>query len=745
MSEIYIFIVIALVLLAVSDLIVGVTNDAINFLNSALGAKVSSRMVILSVASVGILIGTLTSSGMMEVARSGVFYPAQFTFNEVMLLFLGMMLGDVILLNVYNSLGLPTSTTVSMVFGLLGAAVAIALHHISIENSLSLSDISHFINSGRAMVIISAILISVVVAFVGGIVIMYVSRLIFSFRYHKMFAKYGAMWCGISVAVIIYFTVFKGLKSSGLISADTLNFVNNNIYMVLFGTWAVCSIVLFAMQRMKINILKITILAGTFALALAFAGNDLVNFIGVPLAGIDSFNTAQNAGTADITMESLMQPANANFFILFASGIIMALTLFFSKKAMHVAETELKLSSQNEGEERFGSTVFSRFLVRFALNMNNLYNRIIPKSVQRKISTRFEQLPEVERGNAFYDLIRGTVNLTAASILISSATALKLPLSTTYVIFMVAMGSSLADRAWGRESAVYRITGVMTVISGWFITAFGGFIIAFTVASLLIWGGNIAVIVVTLSCFYMLVHNNFISKKNKNKNYAKEIFDGKPEDAETASNILDDSVNEICSILSHITKIYNRTLVATFKENRKVLNEMVVESNKLYLQSRHRKYEILPKLKHFRNSEINSGYFYVQIVDYLSEITKAILHITRPCLNHINNSHEGLNKEQVVDLMKINDAVEKIYIKINEMLSTKDFSELDSILEMRDSLFVIIADAIKDELKRVQINKSKTKTGMLYLTILNETKTLVLQARNLLKSQKYFLEQTKKP
>ncbi|MDR1197743.1 MAG: inorganic phosphate transporter [Prevotellaceae bacterium] len=742
MSDIYIFIVIALAVLAVSDIIVGVTNDAVNFLNSALGSKVAPRRIILSVAAVGLLIGTLTSSGMMEVARSGVFYPAQFTFHEVMLLFLGMMLSDVILLNVFNSLGLPTSTTVSMVFGLLGAAVAVALHHISADPGLFISDISHFINSGRAMVIISAILVSVVVAFVGGIVIMYVSRLIFSFRYHKMFARFGAAWCGISIAVIIYFAVFKGLKTSGLIPAGVLDFVTGNIYFVLTVTWAICSLALFAIQKMKINILKVTILAGTFSLALAFAGNDLVNFIGVPLAGIDSFNTAMNEGTVDITMESLMQPANANFFVLFASGIVMVLTLFFSKKAMYVAETELKLASQNEGDEKFGSTAVSRFLVRFALNMNNLYNRIIPKSLHRKIAGRFEQLPEVERGNAFYDLIRGTVNLTAASILISSATALKLPLSTTYVIFMVAMGSSLADRAWGRESAVYRITGVMTVISGWFITAFGGFIIAFTVASILIWGGNVAVVLVCLACFYMLVHNNFISKKSRNKNHGKKS-DDRQEDAENASNILDDCINETYSALTDITKIYNRTLVATFKENRKVLNEMVVESDRLFSQSRHRKYEILPSLKYFRSSDINYGYFYVQIVDYLSEITKAVLHITRPCFDHINNSHEGFNREQVVALMNINNSVETIYRKINEMAHTKNFTELDSVLEMRDDLFAVIADAVKDELKRVQAGKSKTKTSMLYLTVLNETKTLVLQSRNLLKSQKYFLENSR--
>ncbi|MDR0763371.1 MAG: inorganic phosphate transporter [Bacteroidales bacterium] len=732
MSGIYIFIVIALVILAIVDIIVGVTNDAINFLNSALGSKVAPHRIILFVAALGILIGTLTSSGMMEVARSGVFYPIQFTFNEVMLLFLGMMLGDVILLNIFNSLGLPTSTTVSMVFGLLGSAVGIALHRISIEAGLSLSDISQFINAGRAMVIISAILVSVVVAFVGGIVIMYVSRLIFSFRYNKSFKAFGAAWCGISISVIIYFTVFKGLKSSGLISANILDFISNNIFLVLSGTWAICSLILFAFQRIGINILKITILAGTFSLALAFAGNDLVNFIGVPLAGIDSFFMAKNVGHTNMTMGYLMHPANANFFILLVSGLIMVITLFLSKRAMRVAETELQLSSQSEDDQRFGSTLLSRSLVRFALSINNLYCKIIPISIRRKIASRFELLPEIERGNAFYDLIRGTVNLTAASILISSATALKLPLSTTYVIFMVAMGSSLADRAWGRESAVYRITGVMAVISGWFITAFGGFIIAFTVASVLIWGGNVAVVVVTFACFYMLVYNNFLSKKRKKKAIVKKT--------ENAQNILENCVKEATDILDCVTKIYRRALIATFEENRKALGELVTESDGMFAAARNRKHEVLPALKHFHPSDINFGYFYVQIADYLSEITKAIMHITRPCFNHINNSHQGWNHEQFADLMEINNAVAEIHININEMLRTKNFERLDFVLEMRDNLFTVITGAIKNELKRVKANTSRTKTSLLYLTVLNETKTLVLQSRNLLKSQKHFLE-----
>ncbi|MDR0618675.1 MAG: inorganic phosphate transporter [Bacteroidales bacterium] len=735
MSSIYIFVVIALVVLAIIDIIVGVANDAINFLNSALGSKVAPHRVILSIAAIGILVGTLTSSGMMEVARSGVFYPAQFTFNEVMLLFLGMMLGDVILLNMFNSLGLPTSTTVSMVFGLLGSAVGITLHRIALETDLSLFDISQFINAGRAMMIISAILVSVVVAFTAGTIIMYISRLIFSFRYNKSFKVFGAAWCGISIAVIIYFTIFKGLRSSGLISTNILNFINDNIFIVLSSTWAICSLILFAFQKAGINILKITILAGTFSLALAFAGNDLVNFIGVPLAGVDSFMTANSAGTQDITMESLMQPTNANFFIILISGVVMALTLFFSKKAMRVAETELQLSSQNERNERFGSTYVSRFLVRLALSINNLYRKITPGFIQQKIANRFEQLPEAENGNAYYDLIRGTVNMTAASVLISAATAVKLPLSTTYVVFMVAMGSSLADRAWGRESAVYRITGVMAVISGWFITAFGGFIIAFTIASILIWGGNIVVVIVTIACFYMLVHNNFLFPKKRKNGTAKKM-----KEIENAPDILENCIKDAYNILDNIAEIYKKTLIATFEENRKVLSELTAEADKMFITFRNRKYEVLPTLKHFRYSDVNLGYFYVQIVDYLSEITKSILHTTRSCFAHINNSHQGWNKEQMADLMDINNAVAAIHMNISEMLRTKNFEKLDYVLEMRDNLFTVMTGAIKNELKRVKANTSRTKTSLLYLTVLNETKTLVLQSRNLLKSQKHLLE-----
>ncbi|MCI7140104.1 inorganic phosphate transporter [Alistipes sp.] len=739
MSPLFIAIVVIMALLAVLGIVVGVANDAINFLNSAIGSKVAPRRVILWIAAAGILVGTLTSSGMMEVARSGVFYPGQFSFSEIMLLFLGMMLGNVLLLDLYNTLGLPTSTTVSMVFGLLGAAVATALFRIGADPAVSLHDLSQFINTGKAMAIIAAILLSVVLAFLAGLLFMYVSRLIFSFRYHAVFRRWGALWCGISLSGILYFALFKGLKSSGLIPADITEYVGEHVLLTLLVFWIAASLLLWLLQRMRFNIMRITILSGTFALALAFAGNDLVNFIGVPLASFDALQIAHEAGSESIMMGDLAHPARANFLVLLVSGLIMVLTLFFSKKSRHVAETELSLASQHEESERFGSTYLSRSLVRATLMLNNLWTGLIPERMQKAIDRRFEPLPVEERTTAQYDMIRAVVNLTAASILIAIGTSYKLPLSTTYVVFMVAMGSSLADRSWGRDSAVYRITGVMAVISGWFVTALGGFLIALATTALLLWGGWIAVAALTLLCAWLLFRSHRKTPEAKEEETAQQPLAA----AETPDEVMHACIGEVCTTMQEVTRIYNRTLVAVFKENRKVLKEMVQTSNKLFEEARDRKYGIMATLRRLQACDIDTGHFYVQVTDYLSEVTKALIHITRPAFEHIDNNHEGLSKEQIVDLMRVNDEVEAIFIKINEMLSGGDFADLDKVLEMRDRLFDTIVGAIKNQLRRIHEDPSgSTRASVLYLTILNETKTMVLQARNLLKSQRYFLDVT---
>ncbi|MFR9515044.1 MAG: inorganic phosphate transporter, partial [Rikenellaceae bacterium] len=629
-------------------------------------------------------------------------------------------------------------------------------------------------------------------SFIFGLIFMYISRLIFSFRYKKIFSKFGAFWCGISFTGMVYFVLFKGLKSSGLIPAEVTGYIEENTLMALLMIWAASSFVLLLLQMFKVKLLKTTILAGTFSLALAFAGNDLVNFIGVPVAGYESYQIAQQSddymnlkmtalqpkssktpsvskssakvispnatqigapitpSQVTTTEESTRSP-KANTWMLVLSGIIMVLTLFLSKKAMNVSKTELSLSDQNEGNERFNSSELSRGLVRAALAVNNFYLRITPKKIQAAIGKQFEQLPPEERGDATYDLIRATVNLTAASILISIATSMKLPLSTTYVVFMVAMGSSLADKAWGRESAVYRITGVMTVIMGWFLTAIVGFTIAFCTASALIWGTHLwdggwtVMILVVGLCLFLAIRSNFFPKK---KDVEDDELDLKMNLIATAKGeeILYRCSEEVLETLTRINKIYNRTLVALFKENRKVLKEMNQEAQKLSDKASERKHNILGTLNHLQDNNINSGHFYVQVVDYVGEVTKALVYITKPSFSHIDNNHSGLTKEQIFDLMSINDDVEQMFIAMRDMLSSKDFSELESLMNLRYELFDKIADATKKQLKRIKANAAgnSSRSSMLYLNILNETKTIVLQSKNLMKAQNYFLENSEK-
>ena len=734
MEPIYTFMLAVMAILAVTGLFIGVMNDAANFLNSAIGSRAASVRVIMAVASVGIIVGAITSSGMMEVARSGMFDPSRFTFRDVMILYFSVMLANIILLDVYNTMGLPTSTTVALVFCLLGAALAVSTVVITSNDAISLAEIGRYINSTRAMAILAGILLSVIFAFTCGTLVMYVSRAIFSFRYHTLFRHYGSLWCGVSFTAIVYFALFKGLRAV-MNGSALFAYIDSHLLFSLFVLWILCSILLFFLQMFGVNILKLNILAGTFSLALAFAGNDLVNFVGVPVAGYDSYMMARASGDTAMLMGGLATDASANMLLLLAAGTIMIVTLWTSRRALSVSKTELSLSSQNEGEERYGSSVVSRGLVRAAMNVNAFYERVMPDRLQHALAGRFEKLPEEEREGGSYDLIRATVNLTTASILISIATSLKLPLSTTYVCFMVSMGSSLADRAWGRESAVYRITGVMTVVSGWFVTGFGAFTIAFLVGLLLMYGGNAAIVIVSVLCGWMLVRSN--QKKNKAAVTDVQPVAGKMKDTE---GIIEECIPEVCYTMGQVTRIYDRTLIAVFKENRKVLREMVQQSNDLFYRSRERKYKVMPMLLRLQDNEIDSGHYYVQVVDYMNEITKSLLHVTRPCFDHIDNNHEGMTKEQIEDLMKINDDVETIFTRINVMLRNNDFADIELILELRDELFESIAESIKRQLKRIKNKESSTKASLLYLTILNETKTMVLQARNLVKSQRYFLE-----
>ena len=733
MGEIYYQVMLAiLALLAVSGLYVGVTNDAVNFLNSALGSKAASFRTVLLVASVGILIGALTSSGMMDVARHGMFHPQLFNFKEVMYLYVAVMFANVILLDLYNSLGLPTSTTVSLVFCLLGSAVAVALFKIGSNDNIHLEQLGSFLNTTKAMGVVSGILLSVILAFVSGTFVMWISRLLFSFRYMKMLRRLGAVWCGMSLTSILYFAVFKGLKSQ-LAGTPFVEWVNEHLLLTLAGVWVACALVLFFLQLFRVNILRITILAGTFSLALAFAGNDLVNFIGVPIAGLEAYSVS--GGDVNMAMEALAVPSTggSNTIYIVISGIIMVATLWTSRKAMSVSQTELSLTSADDsGEQQYSSSLFSRAVVRAAISTSRVLDKIIPEKVKKFVEERFEYA-DVEHSGAPYDMIRSTVNLTTASLLIALGTSLKLPLSTTYVCFMVAMGSSLADKAWGRESAVYRITGVITVVMGWFVTGFGGFIIAFALGLLLMWGEVWAFGAVTLLCVYMFIHSNFMPKKEKTEK--------KKDEALVRENLVDNTMTTVSATIKATTRIYNRTIVALMTENRKALKELATEASEMYEENRRLKYSIAHTLRSTYGSDLNLSLYYVQILDYLNEMTKSLVHITRPSFEHIDNNHQGLNRVQSDTLMSINADENEIYSRIIYMFTSSDFSTIDEVLVMRDNLFERLAQSTKDELGRINTGESNSRSGMLFLGIISETKTMVLQSRNLLKSRRYFIEQ----
>ena len=512
MEQYYLVLLAFLGVIACIDLFVGVSNDAVNFLNSAIGCRIAKFRTTMWVASIGVLLGATFSSGMMEIARSGIFNPQLFTFAEVMVIFFAVMVADVILLDTFNSLGLPTSTTVSIVFDLLGASIAAAGFKLMSEGA-SIGDVAQYINNSKALTIISGILISVVVAFVAGAVVQYVARLIFSFKFEGAYRKVGAVYAGISITAIIYFLVMKGAKGASFMRPEWIDWINAYTSEILIGLFVGLTVLFEAMILLwRVNVFKIIILAGTFSLAFAFAGNDLVNFVGVPLAALDSFNTWRASGTPAelLLMTSLLDASKTPTYFLLASGLIMVFTLWFSKKAYMVIQTSINLSSSQAGEqEQFGASLPGRMIVRASMSAGRIINQIMPLPLKRGLANRFEPAPTKPGEVPLpFDYVRASINLVLSAILIASATSLKLPLSTTYVTFMVAMGSSFADGAWDRETAVYRISGVLTVISGWFITALCASSLAAVVALLVFWGGEVMAVALGVIAIAVLVRSN---------------------------------------------------------------------------------------------------------------------------------------------------------------------------------------------------------------------------------------------
>ena len=708
MENIYLILVLVLFVMAISDLIVGVANDAVNFLNSAVGSKAAPIKLIFAIASAGVLIGVLFSGGMMEVARSGIFNPERFSFGEVMIIFLAVMITDVILLDLFNTLGLPTSTTVSLVFELLGAAVGISI--IKISGSADPVSLGEYINSAKALAIISGILLSVVLAFTSGSLLQYITRLIFTFDYERRFRKWGSLFASLGLTMILYFLLVKGAKGASFMTKGLQGWINENqllliLFSFLFFTFVFRLVQLFT----KINILKIVVLAGTFALAMAFAGNDLVNFIGVPLAGLDSFKYAMKSGGdfESLTMEVLKGDVSAPTLILVAAGVIMVITLYKSSKARRVIETEVNLGRQDPGFERFDSTQLSRAIVKLSVSVSGNLNHLLPASFKEKIVRRFEPSPiRNKSGNgASFDMLRASVNLLASSALIALGTSMKLPLSTTYVTFMVAMGTSLSDGAWGRDSAVYRVTGVLSVIGGWFFTAFSAFAIALLLALLFHFGGVIAVFAVILVALFQVYHTQKIIAKKDKKN---------GEAAVQNQNVTDDQLDLITSKLFNVIDGYYEVLMIAYekRELRKLKSKKremeLVSTEILGLRDR-----MLVEISGDMGKDIEKYNRLVTLAGVIDRLIYGLGLLSSQVIEHIQNNHKDLSfvqKEEITLLIQRIDSL------------VKGIAGKSKVAYDYESLLQIAEEFKRNEIKRIRHEKESARNSLLFTSIMQELK-----------------------
>ncbi|EIJ38500.1 inorganic phosphate transporter [Galbibacter orientalis] len=737
MENIYLLMIVALAILAIADLVVGVSNDAVNFLNSAIGSKAISFKSIMIIASLGIFIGAVFSSGMMEVARKGIFIPKEFMFNEIMIIFMAVMITDILLLDFFNTLGMPTSTTVSIVFELLGAAVAVALIKIGASDTETLADLSKYINSDQALVIISGILLSVVIAFTVGAIVQFISRLIFSFHYEKKMKHFGALFGGFALTGITYFIFMKGLKGTPYYS-NIKEITEGNEIFVLIGSFIFWT--LFSQLYMKIfkrNILIIVIAMGTFGLALAFSGNDLVNFIGVPMAAYHSYEAWSVSGVApdQFAMGSLAEKVPTEPLLLFIAGGIMVLTLWFSKKARSVAETEIRLSRQNEGKEKFQPNLLSRWVVRASTKTSQGINLLLPKETQRKLNAQFEK-PAVETGKdknheaPAFDLIRASVNLMIAGILISIATSMKLPLSTTYVTFMVAMGSSLADRAWGRESAVYRVAGVFNVIGGWFFTAFSAFIAAATMAYLIYIGGPAAIAILLFFAIVLLVRN-YINYKKKSSGIKEEDSLNRAESS-SIQGVIEESADNIGAVANRSYKIYTDAITGLSKEDLKQLKKSKKGNDKLTSEIDELQESVFYFIKNLDESSVGASHFYINVLGYLQDMAQSLEYIGKSSYKHVNNNHKKLKFNQTRELLDLQNDIQSLFKNIKKTFDARTFDDISSILKEKEGLLKSVSKKIEKQISRTRTEESSPKNTSLYFSLLTETKDLVVATMNLL-------------
>ena len=747
MGDPYILMLVALAILAIVDLVVGVSNDAVNFLNSAIGSKAISVRNIMIIASLGVFFGAITSSGMMEVARKGIFNPNMFMFQDIMFIFMAVMITDILLLDIFNSLGMPTSTTVSIVFELLGAAVCISLIKISANDSQSLSDIWKYINHEKAIQIINGILLSVVVAFSVGAIVQFISRVIYSFNFEKRATYINALFGGFAITAITYFIIIKGMKGTPfykdikfLIEGNTLSIITGS-----FVAWSIISQILI--KAFKVNILKLIIGVGTFSLAMAFSGNDLVNFVGVPIAAWNSYQAWEVSGVAadSFSMGILAKKVPSNVWLLLLAGAIMVITLWTSSKAQNVIKTGIDLSRQGEGHEKFQPNPLSRVVVRFAMFINKGISYVVPEKTLAFVDSKFQKpIISLPKDKTYelpaFDLVRASVNLIVAGILISIATSMKLPLSTTYVTFMVAMGTSLADRAWGRESAVYRVAGVINVIGSWFLTAITAFLAAALVAYLISW--DVIMIPVLLAAVAVLIGRNTLIHRKKSKEVKKQEYIER-EDLITINGVIEESSDHISEVASRVNKLYTNVVDDLANHDLNKLRKTDKHVGKLNDEIDGLKDGVFYFIKSLDETSVQASRFYIMVLGYLQDVAQSISYISRASYKHVNNNHKNLKKAQLNDLKEIDNVLTTLLQKVSDVFQNRTFDKLDAVLVEKQALLNDVSSSIEKQVERIRTDETSPKNTTLYFSVLLETKDLISALMSLLQTYEEFYLSTK--
>ncbi|MFH2011445.1 MAG: inorganic phosphate transporter [Pseudomonadota bacterium] len=736
MSVEFLFVaVLFLLLFAVLDLVVGVSNDAVNFLNSSIGSRVAPLFVIITIASLGILAGVTFSNGMMEVARKGIFHPQFFTMPELITLFMAVMITDILLLDLFNTHGLPTSTTVSIVFELLGAAVAVSA--IKIMNATdTATGIGDYINTGKAMIIIFGILLSIVVAFFSGAIVQFISRLIFTFDYQPRLKRYGAVWGGVAMSSITFFILVKGAKGSSFMPPEAVDWISNNSPFFIFSIFLISAFVLqILISFFRINILKPIVLVGTFALAMAFAANDLVNFIGVPLAGLSAYKSAiASSDPLGITMTALSEKVQSQTLVLLAAGIIMVITLWLSKKARTVTETEISLGKQEEGTERFESIWLSRSIVSMIHSLFISCNKLVPRVLRAFVSRRIDPCgyePAVLQDNQpSFDLIRASVNLMVASALISFATSMKLPLSTTYVTFMVAMGTSFSDQAWGRESAVYRVTGVLTVIGGWFMTALIAFVTAFVFANIVHYFKVPGIIILIFLAVAVIRHNHWVHRDREKKKTEINIFNLKK--IRDPHMSIANTFEHMAYLLKEIRESLDVSLEALFNRDINILNKQKKKIKQIQVSANIIMANVFKVMRLIQKKDDKISHKYAQTIRRLQKLSDGHRDIVLRSFLHTSNKHKGLLDVQIEELKQIKACIMDVLEKVENIFKERKIVDYKHIIDeyyyMRN-----LADQFNNvQASRIIDETSKTRLSILYYAVMGNCLMMTKQNIKLL-------------